>query len=105
MSLLKEFFAATPVAQPKEVHYVKVINAISAAPVEVDGEMVAKLCVTISDGESERDLYVFRDSVAGLPTFIPKGGLNAAVTFVRSKDVNPKTGNPYVNAVAIGIGA
>jgi hypothetical protein len=105
MDLLKEFFAATPVSQPRELHHVKLINAVSAAPVEVDGEMVAKLCVTISDGETQRDIYIFRDAVVGLPTFIPKGGLNASVTFQKSKDINPKTGNPYVNAVAIGVGA
>ena len=105
MSLLQKFLAATPVAQPREVHYGKLINALSAAPVEIDGEMVAKMQVTVDfDGEI-RNLYIFRDAVAGLPTFIPKGGLNAAVTFQLSKDVNPKTGEPYVNAVAIGIGA
>ena len=105
MDLLKEFLAATPVAQTREVVYGKVINAVSAAPVEIDGEMVAKLQVTMDFEGQLRDLYLFRDAVHGLPTFIPKGGLNASVTFQKSKDINPKTGNPYVNAVSIGIGA
>ena len=105
MSLLQKFLAATPVAQPREVHYGKLINALPAAPVEVDGEMVAKICATVDFAGEVRNLYIFRDSVSGLPTFIPQGGLNVAVTFQISKDTNPKTGENYINAVAMGVGA
>ena len=102
MSLLQKFLATTPIAQPREVVYAKIVNAVAAAPVEVDGEMVAKLCVTIDIDGEQRNVFPFADSVKGLPTFIPKGGLNAAITLQAYKD---KNGEERVGCVGIGVQA
>jgi len=101
MASLLEKLLAQPAAQTREVIYAKVINAVPSAPVEVAGEMVSKLNVTIDIDGQLRSLYPFTDSVKGLPTFIPKGGLNAVITLQSYKD--GKTGEERVGCVAIGI--
>lgn len=105
MSLLKKYFAATTEQPKREVVYVTLINAVPSKPVLVNGEDKARMCITISSDGEQRDMYLFRDAIAGLPSFIPQGGVNAMLTLQQSEEINPKTGDAYVNAVALGVGA
>lgn len=104
MSLLKKFIAANPIPQGREIEYVKVINAVPSKPADVDGDMKARMCVTIELGGAQSNVYLFKDAIFGLPTFIPKGGVQAMLTVQLAKDINPKDGKPYINAVALGVG-
>ncbi len=100
MSLLKKAIEANPLRGTREVHYVTLHNIVPAAPAVVNGEPKAKVCITIADGEGTKmNMYLFKDSIAGYPNYIPEGGVKAMITLQESED------KQYVNAVALGVGA
>ena len=100
-SLLERHIMRNPRPQGREQLYVRLINAVPSKPVEVNGEVKSKLCITIATEKGQLvDLYPFADSVTGLPNFIPKGGLECAITIQPWKG---KQGEEMLGCVAIGI--
>jgi hypothetical protein len=104
MSLLKKFIASTKPAVGREIEHVTLLNVVPSKPAELkNGEQKAKMCITIQLGDDVRNMYIFRDAIAGLPTFIPKGGVQAILTLEESADTN-EAGEHYINPVALGVG-
>ena len=104
MSLLAKFPVSASTTT-REVHYGKLISYNGSTPCIVNGESKDKLHVIVQlEGEAHtRGFYPFKDSVYGLPTFIPKGGVDMSITLRESEpDADNKT---YLNVISMGIKA
>lgn len=103
MSLLKKLIEqqAQYNAKERETHYGKLISYSGARDVIVEGVAKAMLNVQLIIDGTTLSRYVFKDSVFGLPNFVPAGGIECVATFVE----NERDGKKYVNLVSLGIKA
>lgn len=105
MTALEKFAAANPVATGTETAYVSLVALRSAKPAIVDGDEKDRICATIKLANgAATDIYFFRDSVRGLPNFIPPTGLPAQIT-VREVLADDGSGKVFMNGIAMGVGA
>lgn len=103
MSLLKKYLESVAPTGNREIHYGVLVSYTPSAPATVKGEPKERVLAIVKIGDSTCQFYLFRDSISGLPNFVPATGVPMSITLQESKpDANGKT---YLNAVAMGVGA
>jgi hypothetical protein len=90
----------------RESAYAKLHLIAPCPPAIVNGEPKERLIATLTvDGtEKQIEKAIFRDAILGLPTFVPKEGLECQATFKQSEgedaDGKPRT---YLNLIGLAI--
>ena len=97
MNLLEKFLAKAAVVANREVVYGTLLGFTGFAPAVTKYGDKERISVTLRIGDKEISTIMFKDSVAGLPTYVPKEGYKAQITLQESKD------GEYVNVIALGI--
>ena len=103
MSLIQKAIAAQSANPSKrEVEYGILMSYTGCAPAIVNGEPKARIIANVLLEGVVLPFYMFRESVYGLPNYIPKGGVQCQITVQLNID---DEGKEHVNAVALGVDA
>jgi uncharacterized protein (DUF1330 family) len=99
MTLLEKVIAKQKELNLKErsMHYGKLIAIGGTKPAIVNGEEKERVIVIMKFGDVQATFGLFKDSVYGLPNYVPQGGIDAAIMLVENGE--------FVNAVHLGVAA
>ena len=101
MSLIQKAIAAQAGAvRKREVVYGTLMSFANSRPANVGGKPKEKIIVNLVVDGAPVQFYMFKDSVYGLPNFIPAGGLACQATL---QEDTTDDGVEYINAVALGV--
>lgn len=98
MNFLEKFLASQPAVSPKVTTECKLLSYTGTKDVLVAGVAKARIVVTLQIGTAVAEFYMFKDSVYGLPNYVPTTGLTAVATFRENEGYAP-------NCVSLGVKA
>jgi hypothetical protein len=104
MSLFAKYAATHKPAQSKETVHAILLAWNPTKSVSTKQGDKEQIIVTVQHGDNVCDMWLFRDSVSGLPNYVPQGGVPCMLTLREVSDPNDKT-KTYVNAIAMGVAA
>ncbi len=97
MSLLEKFLSvAKPIAN-RETAACKLMSYTGFKDAIVDGVAKARISVTLKFGETPVSAIIFKDSVYGLPNYVPSEGIEAMATIQEKGE--------YINVISLGVKA
>lgn len=95
MNLLEKFLTtAKPIAN-RETAACKLMSYTGFKDAIVDGVAKARLSVTLQFGDTVISAIIFKDSVYGLPSYVPAGGYDAMATIQEKGE--------YINVISLGV--